>query len=393
MRGHVLHRIAAILFLGGLCNVYMAAAPSFVGALVDYQGFSEAFAGRLISYSNIGATLASLLAILVIHRGGWDLRRTIAGCMLILIVTSLGAATLSPWPWLLSVNWFVNGIAAGLSFTVCAVALMTMPWMERTYAVLCGTPFVLGGAALSGLPALYRSIGLEGVFGGIALLALVALPMHRLFPIGVGRCNTASASTRDQFPARAIPVTAIMVALFLFNAANTGVWVYLERIGVSLGLSPEDSGAILGPGLAAALIGMCGAGILGDRLGHVIPIIAGLIAITLATGALAAFTSPLVFGLASGVFNASITFVVPYFVAFAALLAPSGRAVAAANFLLMAGYSLGALVASYLLHGDSFSRLYFTSIAGFAIALALTALVKRNDINRLDDDSRAKIAT
>ena len=123
--------------------------------------------------------------------------------------------------------------------------------------------------------------------------------------------------------------------------------------------------------MSAAIFGMIAASLLGDRLGYMKPIYLGTTAITLATIALLASSSQVVFGLATAVFNASITFVTPYMVAILALLVPSGVGVTAANVATIVGFAAGPFLVSFMVAGGAFAPAIVVTAAGFVLVLFL----------------------
>ena len=368
----MLLRVLSLLIVGMAVNIYIPVAPSILGALVDYQGLSLDVAGRLISYNFWGATASTVVAIFILHRPGWNLRTTMLVCLLLVVVTS-GA---SVWfagnvPALAAVR-FVNGLGAGLGFTVSCVAAVSTPRIERTYAVLYGSPFLISGAGLAFLPYVYQVAGIEGAFYGMGLINLLAIAMLPFFPRSVLNPDDASgASIHGPERGTRILVMLALTALLLHYVFNSGIWAYFERLGVAAGMAPETAGVILGPAMSAAIVGMVAASILGDRLGYIKPIYIGLAVITASTFALLFSASELVFGIGTALFNASITFVTPYMIAILALLIPSGFGVTAANIATVTGFSAGPFLISFLIAGGDFTLSILVTAAGFVIVLIL----------------------
>jgi len=378
-------KILCILVLGMVANVYIPAAPSILGALVDYQGWSASAAGQLIAFNFWGGAVSTVLAVFFLHRPGWNLRLTMLGCLLTVALTSVGSVWLvSSFEWLIAMR-FISGIGAGLGFTVASVALVGTARAERSYALLYGSPFVISGAALAGLPFIYQAFGIEGAFYGMGALNLLACGLLRYFP--------ASVSGNLEENKAAVPVTLksiyllpglVLAALFLHYVFNSGIWTYFERLGVAYGMSPATAGAILGPSMSASIIGMIAAAVLGDRFGYLKPIYSGTVLIVLATLALLFSRSEVVFGLGTAVFNASITFVTPYFIVLLALIVPSGRGVSSANVATLTGFSVGPFLVSFLLFDANFRPAIFFTAGGFMVVLILMLVFTF----RLKDEAR-----
>ena len=371
-------KIVAIVILGMSVNIYIPIAPSILGAWVDYQGLTMDVAGRLTSYDFWGATVGTVLAIFVLHRPGWNLRATMMACVLLVITTSAASVWLAGnIPALVMVR-LLNGVGSGLGFTVACVAVIGTPHIERTYAILYGSPFLISGIGLALLPMVYRAIGIEGVFYAMGVINLLSLFLLPWFPKTVQREEGQRGGVVSIFaPAARWLVVLVLTGLLLHYVFNSGIWTYFERLGVTAGMSPETAGAILGPSMAAAIFGMIAASVLGDRWGYMRPIYIGVVAILASTLALLGSTSELVFGLGTAVFNASITFVTPYMVAILALLIPSGLGVTAANVATIVGFSTGPLLISFMIAGGTFTAAILLTAAGFVVVLILFALYVR----------------
>lgn len=362
-------RVLALLVVGMTVNVYIPVAPSILGALVDYQGLSLDVAGRLISYNFWGATVATVFAIFILHRPGWNLRATMFVCILLVILTSGASVWFADNVPALAVVRFINGIGAGLGFTVSCVAAVGTPQIERTYALLYGSPFLISGAGLALLPLVYRTAGIEGAFYGMGVINLLTIGLLPYFPkyLDSPEAGTPAASSWGLPTGTRVLAGLALGALLLHYVFNSGIWAYFERLGVAAGIAPERAGAILGPGMSAAIVGMIAASLLGDRLGYVRPIYIGLVLIIASTLALLFSASELVFGGATALFNASITFVTPYMVAIMALLIPSGLGVTAANIATISGFSTGPFLVSFLIAGGDFTLPILLTAAGFIV--------------------------
>jgi MFS family permease len=117
--------------------------------------------------------------------------------------------------------------------------------------------------------------------------------------------------------------------------------------------------------------------VLGDKLGYLRPIYIGTATILVSTLALLFASEELLFGVATAAFNASITFVTPYFVAILAMLVPSGLGVTAANIMTIAGFSTGPLVISFMVGSGDFTVSILVTAAGFVIVFVLVHLFAR----------------
>ena len=342
-------RIISIIVLGTVVNIWIALSPSILGALVDYQGLRIDDAGRLISYNIMGTTVATVLAIYIVHRPGANLRLMMFVCAFLVIITSGASVWFAGDFTALSVVRFINGLGAGLGFTVSTVAAIGTPNITRTYAILYGSAFLVGGIGLALLPYVYEFAGIEGAFYGMGLINLLACGLLPFFPKKISQEESIAEKSWLQLDRVFILMSGLVLgALFLHYLFNSGIWTYFERLGVAAGMSAKTTGAILGSSTLAAILGMIAASILGNKFGYLRPIYMGTATITIATLSLFYSSSELVFGIGTALFNASITFVTPYFIAILANLIPKGLGVSTANVVTIAGYAAGPFLVSFM---------------------------------------------
>ena len=371
-------RIISIIVLGTVVNIWIALSPSILGALVDYQGLRIDAAGRLISYNILGTTVATVLAIYIVHRPGANLRLMMFVCVFLVIITSGASVWFAGDFTALSVVRFINGLGAGLGFTVSTVAAIGTPNITRTYAILYGSAFLVGGIGLALLPYVYEFAGIEGAFYGMGLINLLACGLLPFFPKKISQEESIAEKPRLQLDRVFILMSGLVFgALFLHYLFNSGIWTYFERLGVAAGMSAKTTGAILGSSTLAAILGMIAASILGNRFGYLRPIYMGTATITIATLSLFYSSSELVFAIGTSLFNASITFVTPYFIAILANLIPKGLGVSTANVVTIAGYAAGPFLVSFMVANNDFRLSIFLTAFGFIVVYAMVVFFSR----------------
>ena len=142
-------------------------------------------------------------------------------------------------------------------------------------------------------------------------------------------------------------------------------------------MSAKTTGAILGSSTLAAILGMIAASILGNRFGYLRPIYMGTATITIATLSLFYSSSELVFAIGTSLFNASITFVTPYFIAILANLIPKGLGVSTANVVTIVGYAAGPFLISFMVANNDFRLSIFLTAFGFIVVYAMVVFFSR----------------
>ncbi|MDC3015809.1 hypothetical protein OA010_03235, partial [Luminiphilus sp.] len=169
----------------------------------------------------------------------------------------------------------------------------------------------------------------------------------------------------------------LLATFFLHYVCNSGIWTYFERIGVSFGMSAQESGAALGPGMGAGVLGMLLASAMGNRVPAFWPMFWGTVVILLSTLYLMREPTGLAFSLSTALFSASIPFVTPYFVAELSRTIPRGLGVLAANIVTITGFSLGPYLVSLLIHDDDFIPSVLLTAVGFVAVLFLLLVYSR----------------
>lgn len=143
-----------------------------------------------------------------------------------------------------------------------------------------------------------------------------------------------------------------LAAVFLYLAFIVAIWVYLEPLAATVGLSPGQAHDAVAAALAMQVVGGLAATLAGERLkaSHVL-IGAGVINLGLVTALSAHPTGPLFMGLVAA-FGFLWLFVLPFHTVLLIAIDPSRRAAMQLGAAQLLGSSAGPLAAS-LLVGDS----------------------------------------
>ena len=122
---------------------------------------------------------------------------------------------------------------------------------------------------------------------------------------------------------------------------HSALWVYQERIGKSIGLEPQQIGAILGGSILAGALGAGLSGLLGRRLGLLFPQLLSFGTALLATLVMVYGDSTVAFAATACLIHMVWFFSLPYLLSMAAELDPSGRLAGLGNAAIFVGQGLG----------------------------------------------------
>ena len=341
----------------------------------QFLNFDDRRLGELAAAASFGSSLITLSAIFFIARKGWPLRRTIIITLCVYAAINLTIPTVFNQPLMLIVALFLGGCCSGMVWSTAATAITTVRNNERLISVFYGTPYLTGLVVQPLMPLVFAKWGLASAYLGIASAALLAVLAMRAFPI---RTVAPSAPVEAVSPAprrtvrAAYGIIIVLGALLLQYLANSGLWVYFDRIGHVSGHSPQASANVVAFGSAMALAGTALAVVLSTRLQPLPTIIAVNVVMGAVTLLFFGSSQYLVFGLAVGLFNLMITFVTPFFlILLTRIAAAPGRAVLGANICMYGGFALGPLLVGRMTTGGDFSN----AIIATAVAFVLSALI------------------
>ena len=364
----------SILMVGTAGNAFTPFAPSIIGALVDYLEFTLETAGRLASLEFWATSLGTVASTFYLHRPGLNLKRIALVCICILVICNTATIFVYDNLAFFSACRFVSGFFAGIAWCTAAVAVTRIRDMERTTAVLYGSPYIMGAIGLTFLPMVYPHYGISGAYYTIILICIAAVPFLLLYyPDDPGPLPSGEA-TGEHLSETRVPwlgLGVLLLALFLNYAANSGIWSYFERLGVSYGHAAKTVGPVVGASQLVALAGVFCAAALGGRLGEIKPILAGTVLITISTLFLFYSSSLTVFFCATAIFNFSITFLTPYYFVLLGRMTPSGRGVLWGNLILWLGFSSGPALVSFYIEDGSFDSSIIMTMVCFTISAAL----------------------
>jgi predicted MFS family arabinose efflux permease len=353
---------------------YVNIMPALVESLTGGLGFDSRQAG-LVSAANVyGSAFGALLAVLLVRRLPW---RRVAPWLLLALIAMDGISMqlVSPPPLIAvrALHGILGGMLVGLTYGV--IARFDAP--ERTFGILLALQFGLGGLGVALLPRLVPAFGTHALFFTlIALSAAGLLALRRLPEIdggprvarGLGGALTSA------------PLLLVLFALFLFQAANMGLYAFIIDLGRHHGLGADFMSAAL---LASAWVGIGGAllvTVTSTRFGRLVPISLAAAATALLTWLLLASGMPWAYAVANLGIGVTWAFVVPYLFGIAAELDRSGRAAALAGLASKLGLASGPLAAGFLLADGRYTWLIHLS----AIALLASALSAMLPAQRLD---------
>lgn len=369
------------LFTAGYLAPYLL--PTTVGRLDSGLPLTATQAGAIGSALLLSSAIAGFLLASRVDRSG---PRALARTGLALAVLGYGGAALTGAVPAVVAGAVIGGFGSGTVTAVAASGIAAIGAVPRARTESRAwdphrvtTLGLLGVSALAG--ALYLTIPRLGPGHGLPLAA-IALTALAVWPL-TGRLPGRTAPARTTVAHGRLPRLRagllLAAAMPFWSLAQNSLWGVSGRIGLDQArLSEVTVGAVFAVALGAGLVGVVGAGALGQRLGQAMPIgagtalIAGCIALSASARDLPAF--------AAGEISWNVLYpvVLSYVIGLAASLDPRGRWAVLVGSASALGTAAGPLTGSVLAAGAGFPVMGWVLGAGLLLtAVPMTAVALR----------------
>ena len=366
-------RIIPALAISGIGALFYNILPVYVGAAQDSLALSSSSVGLLTAAFFAGYNLVTASAFFWIRTWNWQ-SATLFWFPTALIAIS--ATLLSPsYPLLLASTCVAGGGFAAL-YGIGTTILADTSNPARWYGIKIAVETVPGAILLFLLPGtLIAQFGLKGVvYGIVGASILLATGLFTLPRSGKIEAFDETAEEPQRSPgASPYAVWLALMATLLFFSAASGMWAFIERLGVSLLFDPETIGLLLAVTLVFATAGSLTTAWLGARFGNVKPFLGCAGSFLLALIGLSQATDFPLYAAATSVLTFAIGMGLPFAIAEVAALDRDGRYIVLSVPAIGLGAMIGPASAGVLTDGGSFLPLMVA--AGAALALSCLAIL------------------
>lgn len=356
-------------------TLFYALMPILLGNAADSRGLSEREIGFLASIYMSGQALGYFSGVFWIRRIPWRPLLIISG---VLFAIGFFAASWLTGYVFLATCLFVSGTAAAVGYGVTIACLGDTDEPDRWYAWAWFMQAVVG----TGLAYLMPRLGVIGQdFDASMQLAasivLVLMPLAILLPNQGVKTGALKGSTTGFISTAYLALIFGMAVIVLVFVAESGLWSFLDRIAVAAGHDRQFAGLVVAVSFVGAAAGSLIAGLLGIRLGRLVPMAISILA---SIGAAALFHVSENQGglvLAAFVYGAAWNLGAPYRMALVAEADISGRFVTMIPGMQAIGSVIGPGLAGLLVIEGSFALVYMLASAAWLLALVLFILANR----------------
>jgi len=361
--------LVARLFLAFLATAglfYVNIMPTIVSGLIEALGFSNQQAGSVAAANMYGAAFGALFIVAFVRRMNWQ---TVALLLLLVLISIDLACIFVTQPSLLTairfVHGFVGGMLVGTGFSV--MARTAQP--DRSFGMLLVVQYGLGGLGVMVIPGLVPHFGTAVLFLSLVAFSIVTLLMLPWLPDYRVDPKEAEARAAAHAGVRRWPLALTIAALFLFQAANMGLYAYIIGLGEHYGLQLEFISWSLG---VAAWLGLAGAGlvvVISDRWGYLPSLLAGIALTAVGTWGLYYSSIPWVWVAANCLIGITWAFTIAYLLGLMARYDTTGQMAALGGFASKMGLASGPAVAALMLGRDNYPAIVAAAVVALIVAL------------------------
>lgn len=343
--------------IGSLMFTYWLVLPVALGAYADLYGFVESELGYIASSYSMGIFITTLLSALWINRVGHILQ-IISGSL----VTSIGFLALYLLPStevsVIAVH-FLTSIGLGITYAVVMILLADSADPTRAYASLFFTQVILG---VVGNNLLTRWLNLDNTLPVIYLfmsaIGILCAQLGR-FTVRLRGSQIRSGTTLSTFTLRpSLPIALGLASILLVFTGDSGVWVFLERIGSSI-LDRELGGNLVSINLLAGAIGSLTAAVVSNKMGYLVPMIIAIALSIISIAILNLASAPLLLLTGSFINGWAWNFGAAYRMALVSELDRDRQFVALIPAMQTLGNALGPLLVGSIIVWSSFTAAYW----------------------------------
>jgi predicted MFS family arabinose efflux permease len=372
------HGMLARIFLAFLTTAgifYINIMPALVSGLKEGLNFTNQQAGFVSSANLYAAAAGALLAVFIVKHIPWKSWAYVL--LLVLICIDFASIHIVSANIMIGVR-AIHGLAGGLLVGIGFAIISRTTDADKTFGYLLLIQWGLGGLGIMFLPGLVPEYGTSALFTALMTFALVALLMLPFLPL----YKVEALDPFAPLPAkvRRLPLVFTLFAIFLFQAANMGLFAYIIGLGKAEGLSIEFISPALAAGSWVALFGSMLVIIIGTKYGRTLPLLGAILLTSLCSYLLIYSEMSAVYLIANIIIGITWAFALPYMFGICSELDKAGQLAALGGFASKMGLATGPMTAALLLGDDNYQRLIYIAAA----VLVLCAVVVYKPASLLD---------
>jgi MFS family permease len=364
--------MAARIFLAFLTTAgifYINIMPALVSGLKEALNFTNQQAGFVSSANLYGAAAGALLAVFIVKRIVW--KKWALGLMLLLLMIDFSCMLITTPSMMIGIramHGLVGGLLVGIGFAVTSRTTDA----DKTFGYLLLIQWGLGGLGIMYLPGLVPEYGTSALFLSLIAFTTIALLMLPFLP----EYLVAAIDPLAPLPAkvRRIPLVLNLSAIFLFQAANMGLFAFMIGLGKAEGLNIDFMSPALAGASWIALLGSMLVIVIGTKYGRTVPLLSAIVITAICSWVLVYSEIASIYLIANILIGITWAFTLPYMFGICSELDKAGQLAALGGFASKMGLASGPMVAALLLGDDNYQLIIY--IAALALLAAAVVVFK-----------------
>jgi len=345
---------------------YINIMPAVVSGLIEALAFTNQQAGFVSSANLYGAALGALAAVFLIKRISW---RSWSYILLITLIAIDTSCMFIESPEVMIAVRFIHGLVGGLLVGIGFGIISRTNEADKTFGYLLFIQWGLGGLGLMYLPELVPSFGISALFISLIAFTLVTLVMMPFIPHYA--IEDIEVVDNKDTTIKRIPLALNLFGIFLFQAANMGLFAYMIGLGKIAGLTIQFMSPALALASWIALFGAFLVIIIGTKFGRTIPLCASILITAIASWVLHYSESEQIYLVANIIIGVTWAFTLPYMFGICSELDKAGQLAALGGFASKMGLATGPMIGALFLGEDNYAMVIDVA----ALALIVCAVV------------------
>lgn len=319
-------------------------APILVGTAMDSLAFDSEQAGLLLAAYFLGYTLITTSAVFWLNRV--NMRSAVWLSSLVFIVALLVSATQSATA-LIYGGLFFAGVGAGMLYGISITIIGQSDAPDKHFGIALAAQLVLGSGLLFAGPAIIGPLfGFAGILIACAFFVAILSVITQWTPTSISAENQQGGDKTSS--GRGANVVVSLVALLCWFTGYSGVYAFVERIGVAGGLTGQQIGLILSLTIITGVAGAMGAAWLGNRWGYMRPHWLGMAGTLVTVGLLSNEPGLLQYSLAIIALTLTLNFWLAYMLGSVTRVDISGRYAVLTTAALGGGAMVGPAISGFV---------------------------------------------
>jgi predicted MFS family arabinose efflux permease len=339
---------------------------------MDSLAFDSEQAGLLLAAYFLGYTLITTSAVFWLNRV--NLRSAVWLSSLVFIVALLVSATQSATA-LIYGGLFFAGVGAGMLYGISITIIGQSDAPDKHFGIALALQLVLGSGLLFAGPAIIGPLfGFAGILIACAFFVAILSAITQWTPTSISAENQQGGDKTSRGHGATVFVS--LIALLCWFTGYSGVYAFVERIGVTSGLTGQQIGLILSLTIITGVAGAMGAAWLGNRWGHMRPHRLGMLGTVVTIVLLSNEPNLIRYALAIIALTLTLNFWLAYMLGSVTRVDISGRYAVLTTAALGGGAMVGPAISGFVLQQTDMLQVLLVSLilifAGFSgITMAL----------------------